>query len=673
MRFKHTLTLALVLLCSTLISLAQQIDKVDKRSKKPKSSISDTAKKVSKIDTLIIPLKIYSKFNYQFADSLMFKWNYNFDNLEATINPIDTTIMNSSYNLPGRANFSSYYDLGNMGSPIEDVFFFNRNSNYIYVLAPYSNQIKSAENTVFYNTKKPYSEFGYSTKGNRRYKGQTVTIKHTQNITPYLNFGVDYDVISSIGYYDNQKTKSERLGTNVSYVKNNYRAHFTYNTNKLTNQENGGIIADRFITDTIVDRTENIPVNLTNALSTVKYSDLVMSHNYLLSRSKETINDTLYKVEKEPLFDFGYTFGYKKSGRAYSDKYVKDENFYTTHYLDTLATADSIGVASLYHRLKVQIYGDSFGIPMRGSLVVGYNSDKYYSFTPESYFSGNNSFVDNGLFLNGIVNFPYKQFLASFSGKIYSGGLNSGDTYWNGSILWKFNLLNIDWNTKVNADINSHGSSFYHNQYFSNHIKWNNSFNKQTTLGLSGSVKSDKLKLQLSGFYNQINDFLYFDKNGPQQSASSLGIIGFRIKKGFALSFLRADILADIQKSSDETVLALPLFSTTSRLYLETRINFETTKGVMDLQFGVETMYNTKYYAPAYDPAMGVFHNQTEKQLGGYPWVDVFLNAKVKRTVIYMKYSHFNSSFSSKNYFSTLHYPTPAATFTYGFIWRFYN
>ncbi|MBN1111480.1 MAG: hypothetical protein JXA53_01020 [Bacteroidales bacterium] len=660
-------------------TFAQQIDSVNIGANNvvdvyAKDSL--TGKKnneITKIDTIIKPMAIFTELSEKYKDSLLFKWKYNAHDLMVSDEFVDTTIINSSFNIPGRANQSFYHDLGNMGSPQEDGFFFHRNTSEQFFVVPYYNQLKSIDKVEFFNTKRPYSEFSYSSRGGKRVKGQTVSIKHTQNITPDLNFGVDYDVISSIGYYARQKTKSERFGSNLSYVKENYRAHFAYNFNKFSNQENGGIVNDRFITDTVVDRSENIPVNLSEALSLTKCSDIVLSQSYILSRKKEKLTDSLYVLEKEPLFDFGYTFGFKKSGRKYTDKKGTDETFYSNQFLNKAESVDSMGVKTLYHRLKIQIYGDSYGIPMRASIIGGVDNDKYYNFTSDSYLSGNNAYSSSGMFLKGAVSFPYKQFLANFSGKINAGGLRAGDTEWNGRLRWNFNLLNTDWETQVKANVATKSADLYYQQYSSNHFKWNNNFDRENTINIYGSVKSDKLKFMVSGYYSQIDGFMFFDAKGPNQFDSSLGVFGFRAKKNFALGIFRADILGDVQISSDESVLSLPLLSTTTRLYIDTFLDFPTTKGHMDLQFGVETMFATEYYAPAYNPAIGVFYNQREKKFGNYPWVDAFLNVKVKRLVFYMKYSHFNNFFSPDNYFSTLHNPTPKATLTYGFIWRFYN
>ena len=45
--------------------------------------------------------------------------------------------------------------------------------------------------------------------------------------------------------------------------------------------------------------------------------------------------------------------------------------------------------------------------------------------------------------------------------------------------------------------------------------------------------------------------------------------------------------------------------------------------------------YTTKYKASAYMPATGVFHLQDEYDVGGYPFLDVFLAFRVKRTRIF--------------------------------------
>jgi hypothetical protein len=54
--------------------------------------------------------------------------------------------------------------------------------------------------------------------------------------------------------------------------------------------------------------------------------------------------------------------------------------------------------------------------------------------------------------------------------------------------------------------------------------------------------------------------------------------------------------------------------------------------------------YFTKYFANDYNPVIGEFFIQDKKEIGNYPNLDFFINARIQRTRIYLKAEHFNSS-----------------------------
>ena len=56
----------------------------------------------------------------------------------------------------------------------------------------------------------------------------------------------------------------------------------------------------------------------------------------------------------------------------------------------------------------------------------------------------------------------------------------------------------------------------------------------------------------------------------------------------------------------------------------------------------------------------------------GFPSVDVFFNAQVRRTRLYFKIDNVTSSFSRKNYFSAPNYPYRDFTIRFGLVWNWF-
>jgi hypothetical protein len=68
------------------------------------------------------------------------------------------------------------------------------------------------------------------------------------------------------------------------------------------------------------------------------------------------------------------------------------------------------------------------------------------------------------------------------------------------------------------------------------------------------------------------------------------------------------------------------------------------------LQTGITLNYFTKYFANDYNPVIGEFFIQDKKEIGNYPNLDFFINARIQRTRIYLKAEHFNSSLTGNNF-----------------------
>jgi hypothetical protein len=85
--------------------------------------------------------------------------------------------------------------------------------------------------------------------------------------------------------------------------------------------------------------------------------------------------------------------------------------------------------------------------------------------------------------------------------------------------------------------------------------------------------------------------------------------------------------------------------------------------------------YNTAYFAPIYNPALGIFQTQGAKkeQVGNYPLLSAYLSAKIYTARIFVKYYHFNASFMNHNYFSMPKYPYYNDRIQFGVSWNFYD
>jgi len=94
----------------------------------------------------------------------------------------------------------------------------------------------------------------------------------------------------------------------------------------------------------------------------------------------------------------------------------------------------------------------------------------------------------------------------------------------------------------------------------------------------------------------------------------------------------------------------------------------------MFIQTGVTFKYFTAYNMDAYHPLLGELYVQNREELGGYPLLDFFINAKVRQTRIFLKAEHFNTIWSSQyDYYSAPNYPYRDFVIRFGLVWNFFS
>jgi hypothetical protein len=119
-------------------------------------------------------------------------------------------------------------------------------------------------------------------------------------------------------------------------------------------------------------------------------------------------------------------------------------------------------------------------------------------------------------------------------------------------------------------------------------------------------------------------------------------------------------------------VLPLPTLNIFTNLYLK----FKIAK-VLGVELGADATWFSKYYAPDYCPAISQFAVQknadSRVELGGYPFVDVYVNMQLKRARFFLTMNHINAGSGNKMSFLTPHYPTNSRILRFGISWNFYN
>ncbi len=242
----------------------------------------------------------------------------------------------------------------------------------------------------------------------------------------------------------------------------------------------------------------------------------------------------------------------------------------------------------------------------------------------------------------------------------------------NDEIQLAFQYQNI--NKLPNNNYNLHQSSFV--QY-----NWSNDFKNEKINTIKANAISPWIDAELQ--LSVLNDHLYFTDTStaqqktdrtqivaPAQYNGTINYLSLKINREFKFGNFALDNTILYQKTEQQdAILNVPEIVTRNTIYYSNYL----FKKALFLQTGISLNYFSSYYANEYNPVIGEFFVQNEKQIGNHPNLDFFINAKIQRTRIYFKAEHFNSALMGNNFYASPNNPSRDFTIRFGLIWNFFN
>ncbi|MGM0409051.1 MAG: putative porin [Bacteroidota bacterium] len=254
----------------------------------------------------IIFFLFLSKTIFGQIDSLeyrnIYNWKLNPYDLNIEYAETDTSLEGFQQYNPLLENTITTTYLGNLGTAAQSNIYYDRaqfQTGFIFS-EPYGIYFHHPENQLYYSTKKRYTLLKYSNAGSQNESEQLLGVLHTQNITPDFNVGIDYDMISSDGRYQEQQVRQNIVKLFSSYQNKRYRIHVNYYLNRSKGQENGGIDSLHYLGDDEYNNRKNIPVKLSDARNQVLSSGLYLAQEYRFGKiTEEKIDESISEENSE--------------------------------------------------------------------------------------------------------------------------------------------------------------------------------------------------------------------------------------------------------------------------------------------------------------------------------------------------------------------------------------
>jgi len=657
--------------------------------------------------------------------------------------PVDTLELNyqNTYHLT-EGETGHYNHLGNLGSPRLSHVFRDRDytTETSLFLQPYSRFFfKRPSEMNFTNSNIPFTNLTYNKAGNKVTGEDRFKAYFSANVNKRMAFGFNFDYLYGRGYYSNQGTSYFDGGVFASYKGNRYEMHAMYNNFYLKQNENGGIANDDYILhpENMAEgkkeyESNNIPVFMESSANRNHNGTLFLTHRYKLGfervvfKPKEgqkntnsqpivdpqakdtnpsegeqpeeptsktpqtplpTSSDSLLALGLEvdtiyeyvPVTSFIHTLRVERSRHTF---HSADESSvgYKNSYYDATASLDSTVAFSVKNVLGIALL-EGFNKYAKAGLTA-YISHKYTRYTlmnsDTTLTNPNNEiFNEQEVYVGGELSKRQGKALHyNVNGEFGIMDKASGQFSINGAADLNIPFLKDTLSIIAKARVSNKLPSFYLRHYHSNHFMWDNEMDKEFRVRVDGEVNVHATGTNLKAGLETIKNYAYLDGSAlPTQFSENIKVIDATLTQNFKLGILHLDNEVTWQKSSNEDVLPLPKLTLYHNLYILTKL----AKKVLNLQLGVDMRYFTKYYAPAYEPAIGQFHLQdledTERlcKLGGYPMINVYANLQLKRTRFFIMMYHVNAGSGSKNYFLTPHYPINPRIIKFGVSWNFYD
>jgi len=638
---------------------------------------------------LIFCSGLYSQEKENLKPRIIKQWSLSSDFTEEVVLPFDTVFsLFNRYRIADRYSPVNAYP-GNYGLPFYQIRFFDRiNHPDKYLYYYYYPVMYLSDRTIFMNTQVPFTELVWTFGGTRNMAEQTFRVRHSQNINRFLNFGLIYDIIYSLGQYSYQRSDDKNFTFYTSYTGDKYNLYFSAGINNLTSNENGGI-KDKSQLEQF--ETRDIAVNLGGlniAKNFLKNNSIMLVQRYTPGKKRIAPADSLVQNEK-PSFRLSGTFSHivvlETNKRTYSDN-SPESGYYDTVFINKSVTFDSLYSHSLKNTLRFDFTTDETRkFRLGGGFGIRNELFKYSQIIPSSvpyktdaavWRRTDNILVDRlyNVLLGRLYNDIGEKFRWIVTGELYLNGNRAGDFSLNGEISKSFDLKKGKASWIINGDIASFQPSFWYEQGGSNHFKWQNNFNKEFRIDIGTNLSYPARKAEIIFNYAVIDNYTDFGYNAlPSQHTGGLSVAALTVSK--ELSAWKFHLASDIilQQSSNPDVLDLPLVTLRSAGYFEHLFLFKSTNGRLNTQLGFDLTYHTLYHPYAYLPSTGRFYRQDQVTTGNYPFLNVFLNLKLKRTRMFFMFDHVNSGLTGYNYFLIPSYPMNIRMFRYGVAWTFYD
>ena len=574
-----------------------------------------------------------------------------------------------------------FRDLGNIGSPTMN-WFFEPEERTGLTLGYHSFDVYrfNPDSLNFYNTTRPYSVFSYQLGSKTE---QIADFLHTQNVNPSWNFAAEYRKISSAGYYHIQRNYHDLFNLNTNYLSLNqqYRLQAALVYNKLQHDENGGIVADSFLSDPSFADRGTIPVWFQNDSYNQKRSavanvfrdvSLLLVHAFTWGRRDTLFSEDSSQITPKLTPRFSVQHRMQMGDERFQYKDLSPDSLrYAALFQTHFNSGDSVMMVQRQfyfdNGFSLNGFAGSLQHQLQFSAGFGVRLDKFKT----DYVTGSNTkdYVSN--YLTGEIRkeaLQKNEWSYAANGKFYMTGEAVGNLKLQANIGKELphEIGNI--NIGVQQAINNAPYNFlvYRNAF----TDLSQSFsNKESVTKISATLSNDKLHAGL-GFRNNIIAN-YFYLNALQQFdqyVPTINLTQFWGRKVFYFGKWRMENELIFQQKTNDAPINIPSLAGRHMLSFEKDVFGNALK----MATGIDIRWHSAYAPAAYSPFFNRFYYQDNYTISNAPETSLFFNFMVKSFRAYFMVDQVQHLFTPI-VISSKGYPIQSTMIRFGFSWVMIN
>ena len=506
----------------------------------------------------------------------------------------------------------------------------------------------------------PVTRLEYSMGSNEE---QFFNITHAQNITPRWNVGVRYRKLGSPGTYPRQKTNSGNFffSSNYREAKGYYQMKVSFQADRSKLLQNGGILNDSTFEENTQGDRGAFRTRLEKAQSTSRYDELRLKHSLFPGgRSFDSANASWTEL------GVYHQAVARQLRMGYIDD-APDSAFYERIQTDSTSDLNHFERLSNSAGLVLQNWEQE-----RNRLLVrlGYRLRFFRTRLRTRSLDRERKLNDGTVRLNAF----WRNGEQAFRGKLVYGtqGYGKGDRIARGSWTRRADLEGIADSVGLKISYKQRSPTYLSQHYRSNHFDWDNAFPRINSVHArarwGAPEKSGREGFSLS--YTRMENAVYYDREAiPQSSDETVSFARAQLKQRFELGKWGLHLKGAWQKEWKSDILRLPEFLVRGSIYFDTPLFDRALRA----RFGIRCNYYSAYRGDAYMPVTRRFHLQDEKEIGDYPFLDLYFHGKVSSIMFFVELDHGNSGLMGYRYYGAPSYPLRDRMFRLGVKWDIFN